>query len=131
MENQPENHHGTPKALQVIGKVAWVIIWLTMLIWGFCGVNFVAVGIISFLVDLGEWGPRINGGLVQTIMGKIVFAAIGITLGMTSVGFFWLGYRKRNGAAVIFFAVALVGYFAVGWTTGVHSVSGGVGGAGY
>jgi hypothetical protein len=132
MDTQLEPHRRSPKTPgRFIGQLAWTLLWLVaaffMLVAGLVGLNFVVVGLLSFFVDLGEWGPRLGGELAEAVPQKVAFIIVGIAVTAASIIFFWLNARNRSGAAVLLFVVLLVTFWGLGWITGIHDLSGGVG----
>lgn len=117
-----------------IGQIAWMLLWLFaaffMLVAGLCGVNFVVVGILSIFVDLGEWGPRLGGEPAETLPQRVAFLGVGAAVIAASIVFFWLNARNRSGAAVLLLLGLLIASSAIGWITGIHDVSGGLGSMG-
>jgi hypothetical protein len=135
MDHSPEQPRRFPAVVRGVGQVVWALVWLLlaffMFVWGLCGLNFVVVGILSFFIDLGSFGPRLGGELVQSTAGAIAFTIAGAGMAATSVVFFRLASGQRYLAAVIVFAVSWALFLAVGLLTGIHGISGGIGSAGY
>ncbi len=135
IDSQLEPQHRSPQTpARFIGQIAWALLWLFaaffMLVAGLCGLNFVVVGLLSFFVDLGEWGPRLGGELAETVLQKVAFISVGAVVIAASIIFFRLNARNRSGAAVLLFVVMLVTLSVLGWITGIHNLSGGVGSMG-
>jgi hypothetical protein len=131
MDTQLEPQRSSPKTPgRLISLIAWVLLRLIahvfMLIAGLCGLNFVVVGLLSFFVDLGEWGPRLGGEFAETVPQKVAFISVGAAVTAASIIFFWLNARNRSGAAVLLFVVMLVTFWVLGWITGIHDLNGGV-----
>jgi hypothetical protein len=131
MEPAREEQRSFPRQLRSLGQLLWAVVWLcivfSMFLCGLCGLNFVLVGLLAFFIDLGDFGPRFSGETVQTIAGKFAFTFAGVALAMASAVFFRLALRGRYLAAVIFYGV-LSGLFAVvDWSSGIHSIAGGIG----
>lgn len=135
MEKPPDSLRGLPRALHGLWQFVWALLWLllcfAMLVFGLCGLNFVATGLLSFFVDLGNFGPRLGGELVQTIAQRTAFVVVGTFLGGASVIFFLLASRERFGRAVVLFVAMVVFLLLAGWATGIDSIAGGFGNVGY
>jgi hypothetical protein len=75
------------RALHGIGRVLWAVIWFViaffMLVCGLCGLNFVVVGVLSIFIDLGSFGPRMAGELVETTGGTVAFTIAGAIMAAT------------------------------------------------
>lgn len=88
------------------------------------------VGLLSFFVDLGEWGPRLGGELAETLPQKVAFVSVGAAVTAASIIFFRLNARDRSGAAVLLFVAMVVTMSVLGWITGIHDLNGGIGSMG-
>jgi hypothetical protein len=136
MNTELEPQRRSPQAPgRLIGQIAWMLVWLFaaffMLVAGLCGLNFIIVGLLSFFVDLGEWGPRLGGELAETVPQKVAFSCVGAAVTAASIIFFRLNARDRSGAAVLLFVVMLVTLAVLAASTGIHHVNGGVGSIGF
>ena len=116
--------------LRGLGRLLWALVWLAvalaMLTAGLCGLNFIAVGLLSFFVDLGELGPSFAGEPVQTIGGKIAFMLASAAMVTASGVFVRLASRQRYIAAIVVCAV-LIGVLWVMKLSGIHGFAGGIG----
>jgi hypothetical protein len=119
MENQHVKRRQLPLSLFV-----WWILDFVMILAVPIGLGLVVLGILSFVIDLGEgfWGPRLGSAPVRTVADKALFTVAGAVAGILGIGFLWLRRRGYVKGAAIFFAVGLGIYLLI---TGVRGISGG------
>lgn len=118
-----ENQHFKRRQLPFVLLLSWILDFFMILAVPI-GLGLAVLGILSFVVDLGEgfWAPRLGSDPVRTATDKALFTVAGAVAGILGIGFLWLRGRGYVRRAALFFAVALGVYLLI---TGARGISGG------
>src|SRR4051812_19717350 len=94
MENKPVQRRQLPVVLQVILLPLWGVLCGLMLLSAVIGLGCVVLGMLSLFVDLSRLlEMQLGGEPVRTTTQKVLFTAVGASMAITGITFWWLSRR--------------------------------------